>query len=229
MAAGGQFEGSRRGLLQRFSVAPSRGRRRKPLYRTESTIFGKARAAPRGRYRRPRRRVSFDSGTRGLVSLAVAKVKEIREGQTNRAAAAMLTLRPRWQTRDALVEFIDTDLRPRGYRLAGVFDDDPESAASVIGFREQWSTAWGHYLYVDDLSTTVGARGRGYADMLVRWVIAEARRVNCEAIHLDSGVGEERAAAHRLYMQNHFQIASHHFAHTFGQADGNQRQTVPQR
>ena len=149
-----------------------------------------------------------------LLSLPVANVMEIREGQTNRAASAMLTLRPRWQTADALVEFIDTDLRPRGYRLAGVVDGDSDSAMSVIGFREQWSTAWGHYLYVDDLSTTIDTRGRGHADMLMRWVIAEARRVNCEAIHLDSGVGEERAAAHRLYMRNHFQITSHHFART---------------
>lgn len=39
-----------------------------------------------------------------------------------RAAVAMLTLRPRWKASQALVKFIDTRLRPSGYRLAGVFE-----------------------------------------------------------------------------------------------------------
>lgn len=124
----------------------------------------------------------------------------------------MLTLRPRWRSAEALVEVIDGRLRPNGYRLAGVFDDDPETAVSVIGFREAWSTAWGHHLYVDDLSTIADARGRGHADRLIRWVLTEAQRLNCEAIHLDSGVGADRAAAHRLYMRNLFEITAHHFS-----------------
>jgi GNAT superfamily N-acetyltransferase len=142
----------------------------------------------------------------------VVDVREICEGQTVQAAAAMLTLRPRWKTSAALVEFIDTRLRPTGYRLFGVFEDDLSAAVSVIGFREMWSTAWGHCLYVDDVSTVRNARGRGYADVLMQWAIAEAERLNCEAVHLDSGVGEERSAVHRLYMRNHLQITAHHFA-----------------
>ena len=124
----------------------------------------------------------------------------------------MLTLRPRWETAETLAEFVDTRLRPGGYRLAGIFEDDRETAVSVIGFREAWSTAWGHHLYVDDLSTIADARGRGHADTLMRWVRAEAQKLDCEAIQLDSGVGADRAAAHRLYMRNHFAITAHHFA-----------------
>jgi GNAT superfamily N-acetyltransferase len=142
----------------------------------------------------------------------VTDVVEIYAGRTAHAATAMLALRPRWQSAEALAEFVDARLRPSGYRLAGVFEDDRESAVSVIGFREAWSTAWGHHLYVDDLSTIVDARGRGHADALLRWVCAEAQRLHCEAIHLDSGVGADRAAAHRLYMRNHFKISAHHFA-----------------
>jgi GNAT superfamily N-acetyltransferase len=111
-----------------------------------------------------------------------------------------------------MVKFIDTRLRPIDYRVAGVFDDDSNAAVSVIGFRESWLTAWGHYLYVDDVSTIAKARGRGYADVLMQWVIAEARRLEGEAMHLDSGVAEERSAAHRLYMRSHLQITAHHFA-----------------
>jgi GNAT superfamily N-acetyltransferase len=142
----------------------------------------------------------------------VTGIREIHAGQTTQAATALLILRRRWKTDEAVVEFVDTRLRPDGYRLAGVFEDGSDAALSVIGFRESWATAWGHYLYVDDVSTTPAARGRGYADMLLRWVIAEAQRLNCEAVHLDSGIGADRAAAHRLYMRNHLQITAHHFS-----------------
>ena len=144
----------------------------------------------------------------------MAEIREIVQGQTDQAGEAMLTLRPRWVTADAVANFIDTHLRPVGYRLAGVFEADGTRAVSVIGFREMSSTAFGHYLYVDDLSTVVAARGRGYADALMRWAIAEAQRLNCEAVHLDSGVGSDRASAHRLYMRNRMRITAHHFAVT---------------
>jgi GNAT superfamily N-acetyltransferase len=144
----------------------------------------------------------------------VAEIREIVQGQTDQAGEAMLALRPRWVTADAVANFIDTDLRPVGYRLAGVFEADGTPAVSVIGFREMSSTAFGHYLYVDDLSTVVAARGRGYADALMRWAFAEAQRLNCEAVHLDSGVGSDRASAHRLYMRNRMRITAHHFAVT---------------
>lgn len=127
----------------------------------------------------------------------------------------MLALRPRWETAAAIVELIDTRLRPDGYRLIGGFDGIHEFAVSALGFREGRSTAWGHYLYVDDLSTLPEARGHGHADQLVSWAIAEARRLGCEAIHLDSGVGPTRAAAHRLYMRHHLAITAHHFTLEF--------------
>lgn len=157
--------------------------------------------------------ISMRRFTTDLTSVyPVVYVQEICEGHTAQAAVPMLVLRPRWKTSEALVEFIDKRLRRDGYRLVGVFENDANAALSVIGFRESWSTAWGHYLYVDDVSTVANARGRGYADMLMQWVIEEAERLHCEAVHLDSGVGEDRVAAHRLYMRNHLHINAHHFA-----------------
>ncbi|WP_343571396.1 GNAT family N-acetyltransferase [Mycobacterium sp.] len=142
----------------------------------------------------------------------MAQIREIMEGENAEAAEAMLVLRPRWKTADAVIDFIDTRLRPTGYRLAGVFQDSSDGAVSVVGFRELWSTAWGHYMYIDDVSTLEAARGNGSADELMRWVIADAKRRQCEGVHLDSGVGSDRAAAHRLYMRNHLQISAHHFS-----------------
>lgn len=139
------------------------------------------------------------------------EVREIPSGQTAEIAEAMLALRPRWKTVEAVVEFIDNRLRPNGYRLAGAFEPASGASVSVAGFRELWSAAWGHYLYIDDVSTLPAARGRGYADALMRWVIDDAKSRGCEAVHLDSGVGSDRAAAHRLYMRHRLQISAHHF------------------
>ncbi|WP_228832799.1 GNAT family N-acetyltransferase [Nocardia brasiliensis] len=148
----------------------------------------------------------------GVVTVdPVADIHEIQVGRTELAAAAMLTLRPRWETRQVVVELIDTRLRPAGYRLVGLFESEAGEAASVIGFRPAWSSAWGQHLYVDDVSTLPESRGHGYADLLIQWVVEEARRLNCEGVHLDSGLGPTRSAAHRLYLRNHFHISAHHF------------------
>ncbi|MFJ2665042.1 GNAT family N-acetyltransferase [Nocardia fluminea] len=143
-------------------------------------------------------------------------IREIGKDETELAGPALLELRPRWDTASRLTGFIDTELRPAGYRLVGVFETDSAAALSVAGFRESHSTAWGHHLYIDDVSTLPAARGRGHADSLLNWITAEARRLNCTAIHLDSGVGPTRATAHRLYMRHHLTITAHHFTLELG-------------
>jgi hypothetical protein len=42
------------------------------------------------------------------------------------------------------------------------------------------------------------------------WLIAEARRRECDELHLDSGV--LRFQAHRLYHSRRLEISSHHFS-----------------
>jgi GNAT superfamily N-acetyltransferase len=142
----------------------------------------------------------------------MVELREVHSGDTDQISEAMLLLRPRWKNADALVEFVDTTLRWRGFRLVGVFEDGSENAISVAGFRELWSTAWGRYLYIDDVSTLAQARGKGHADLLIQWMMAEAKKLGCEAVHLDSGVDLDRAPAHRLYMRHHMRISAHHFS-----------------
>lgn len=134
------------------------------------------------------------------------------QGDTSYAAEALLLLRPRWKTVEAIVDFVDNRLRPEGYRLAGAFEQPAHAAGSVVGFRELWSTAFGHYMYIDDVSTLEMSRGNGLADQLMKWVVEEAKRRQCDEIHLDSGVGSDRASAHRLYMRNRMRISAHHFS-----------------
>lgn len=142
-----------------------------------------------------------------------AEIREILPPDTALAWPAMAALRTAWSDESAFVDRVDEVQRPAGYRLSGAFAGGPgEPAAAVAGFRIQHGLAWGHYLYVDDLSTLPGARGRGHAGALLEWLLAEARSHGCDEVHLDSGVQPERWDAHRLYLNHGYAITSHHFA-----------------
>jgi GNAT superfamily N-acetyltransferase len=142
-------------------------------------------------------------------------VRELLPPDTGLAFEAMRALRTRYDDRDAWVQRIDALQRPDGYRLVAAFADDAEAVA-VAGFREGNNLPWGHFLYVDDLSTLPAARGRGHAEELMRWVFAEAERLGCDEVHLDSGSFPERWAAHRLYHRVGMNISSHHFQRPVG-------------
>ena len=140
-------------------------------------------------------------------------VQELLEGESLRAAAALLELRPHLGSPEAMAERIDAQ-RAGGYRVVGAFDGDSEDAAAVAGFRVAENLAWGRFLYVDDLVTRADARGRGHADALIAWVSEEAERAGCGELHVDSGVGPDREDAHRFYFRHRLRITSYHFART---------------
>jgi len=139
-------------------------------------------------------------------------VRELPEGDTELAARALLELRPDSGPVEALVTAVDRVHRPAGYRLVASFDDGERDAAAVAGFRIEEKLAWGRFLYVDDLVTAADRRGRGHADRLFEWLYEEAARRHCTQFHLDSGVGPERADAHRFYFRHGMRITSYHFA-----------------
>jgi GNAT superfamily N-acetyltransferase len=124
----------------------------------------------------------------------------------------MRELRPQFADEDEFVRRVDGVQRGEGYRLVGVFEDGEPDAVAVAGFRVGHMLAWGRFLYVDDLSTLPAARRRGYGRALLEWLEEEARRLGCEQLHLDSGVGTDRIDAHRLYFSLGLAITSHHFA-----------------
>ncbi|MEA2478887.1 MAG: hypothetical protein QOJ07_809 [Thermoleophilaceae bacterium] len=139
-------------------------------------------------------------------------VRELVTGETGLAARALLELRPALLTPDALVHRIDRVQRPGGYRVAAAFDDGAREAAAAAGFRIVDNLSAGRHMYVDDLVTLPDRRGRGHADRLFEWLMAEARASGCEQFHLDSGVVAERADAHRFYFRHGMRITSYHFA-----------------
>jgi GNAT superfamily N-acetyltransferase len=139
-------------------------------------------------------------------------IAEIVPPDTALAFAAMRALRTHLTDADAFARRVDEVQRPEGYRLVGAFDLPGSPAVAVAGFRVGHNLAWGRFLYLDDLSTAADARRRGHGRALLDWILAEAERLGCDQVHLDSGVGLDRADAHRLYLNAGFVIASHHFA-----------------
>ena len=137
-------------------------------------------------------------------------IKPVGAADTHQAAAALCELWPKYSPAE-ITSRIDEMLRPNGYHLIGLWEEGLASAVCVLGYRIQYSLWLGKSLYIVDIATLPQSRGKGYASRLVAWAEEEAARQGCAAVHLDSGVGMDRAAAHRLYMQRHYQISCHHF------------------
>jgi GNAT superfamily N-acetyltransferase len=108
---------------------------------------------------------------------------------------------------ESLVAAVATQ-RAEGYRLLGAFDGD--TAVGAAGFRVQHMLAHGRLLYVDDLVTAESWRGRGVGRALHAWLLAEAGRLGCRSLQLDSGTW--RHGAHAFYFARRMRIASFHFS-----------------
>ena len=108
--------------------------------------------------------------------------------------------------------FLDTvkEMMNEGYQLAYIEED--EKAAAAIGFRYLQFLYNGKHFYIDDLSTLPESRGKGYGKMLLDYVAELAKEKGFQVITLDSGY--TRWDAHRLYLNNGFTLASHHFSKT---------------
>ena len=83
----------------------------------------------------------------------------------------------------------------------------------MAGFRFLEFLAWGKVLYIDDLITNSEVRKNGHGGKLLKWIIEQAKQMNCDQVHLDSG--PQRHDAHRLYLNHGFKIIGHHFALNF--------------
>ena len=144
-------------------------------------------------------------------------VRELPPGEEHRAARVLRILRPRFADDAAVVEAVVAQ-RPAGYRLLGSFptgdgtDGDETDAVAVAGFREVLSLSWGRTVYVDDLVTAPAHRGEGHATALLGALDAIARVAGCGELHLDSGVGADRQAAHRRYFGHGMRVAAFHFS-----------------
>ena len=136
---------------------------------------------------------------------------EIFRAETRKAIVrcypVMAELRPH-VTEKAFLEKVARQRKSGGFQLAYV--EDAGTVRSVAGYRFLENLAWGKFLYVDDLITSETSRSQGYGELLLEWLIQEARRARCDEFHLDSGV--QRFGAHRFYLRHGLDITCHHFA-----------------
>lgn len=119
----------------------------------------------------------------------------------------MHQLRPHLSSEQAFVEQVQRQIQ-EGYHLAYIQEADQVQA--LAGFRFLEFLAWGKVIYIDDLVSDIAARRNGYATKILQWIIQEAKKANCDQVHLDSG--PQRHDAHRLYLNHGFKIIGHHFA-----------------
>ncbi len=93
-----------------------------------------------------------------------------------------------------------------------IFLEKEDKAVSASVFEWGYNLYRSSYIYIDDLSCLPSFRGKGYASLLLDWIIDYARKNNFDQVHLDSGVNANRWDAHRLYLNKRFNITSLHLA-----------------
>ena len=96
-----------------------------------------------------------------------------------------------------------------GFQL--LYVEENQKGVCFLGFRTLNMLYSGKTLYIDDLATLPEAQGKGYAGLLLDYIIEYAKRNGYETVSLDSGCSEARYDAHRLYLNKRFNITSHHF------------------
>lgn len=143
----------------------------------------------------------------------MSDVRELGPAETHLAYTTLLELRPHLPPLEAFVARVNSVQRAEGYRLIGAFVAGNAEAVAAAGFRTLHTLAWGYILYVDDLITQEAQRNVGHADSLMQWLIAEAQRLGCDQLHLDSGV--QRHVAHRFYFAHSMRISAYHFQRDF--------------
>lgn len=74
--------------------------------------------------------------------------------------------------------------RADGYVLVGGFAAG--RLVAVAGYRLSCTLARGPYLFVDDLITAPGERGRGHGAAMIDWLRAAARAAGVARVYLDS-------------------------------------------
>lgn len=138
----------------------------------------------------------------------IADVRIAREeSEVRRCWKAYKELRPHLRSEDELVERWRVQTR-EGFKIVYIPEGDTVPAAA--GYRFLNTLAWGHILYIDDLVAIAARHKTGLGTTLLQYLQEEARRLGCDAVHLDTGY--QRHLAHLAYLRNGFRFDCHHVA-----------------
>lgn len=130
------------------------------------------------------------------------------DAQLESVSGVLLQLRTAFTKEELLAQI--REQKQHGYQIAYV--ESEGDVLCVAGFVVGTKLAWGKHIYVDDLVTAERHRSRGAGGKMLEWLKSHARDLDCRELHLDSGV--QRFGAHRFYLREGFDIASHHFSIT---------------
>jgi len=100
-----------------------------------------------------------------------------------------------------------TEVFAGGARMAVVVEGD--SVLCVALWRLIENTFEGRRLYVDDLVSDESRRSQGTGKMMLDWLEAKAKSLDCDVLALDSGVQRQRA--HQFYFREGMHISSFSF------------------
>lgn len=95
-----------------------------------------------------------------------------------------------------------------GCRATVAYDEQGVPRAFAC-WRVMEMLAVGLHVYVDDLITDQAVRSRGYGKAMLDWLKAEAKRLGCVRLQLDSGT--HRQDAHAFYLRERLRIEAFHF------------------
>jgi len=108
------------------------------------------------------------------------------------------------------IDLIMNMIANQSYKLVYIPNEDHTRAVAFIGYRTMHMLMLGWMIYVDDLYTDPGYRGKGYAGALLDYVDSEAAEAGIRSVHLDSGYMLHDA--HRLYLNKGYVLACNHFS-----------------
>ena len=126
--------------------------------------------------------------------------------ELEKISPVLLQLRPQYD-QGSLIAQIQKQ-QAKGFQI--VYVEEAGRVLCVAGFVIGEKLAWGKHIYIDDLVTHEDHRSKGAGRAMMDWFKNLAKEQGCGQIHLDSGV--QRFGAHRFYLREGFDIASHHFS-----------------
>ncbi|SMF47925.1 Acetyltransferase (GNAT) family protein [Tistlia consotensis] len=123
-----------------------------------------------------------------------AELRPVGEAEIAACFPLMRQLRPHLASAEELAERWRRQAA-EGYRLLGLWAEDTPLA--LAGYRLQENLVYGRFLYLDDLVTLEGARGRGHGARLIEHLKQEASRLGCARLVLDTPL--DNVLGHRFY------------------------------
>ncbi len=110
--------------------------------------------------------------------------------------AVMHELRPHLKNEDEFIDRISRQVR-QDYRILAAWDDD--QVVALAGYRFQENLVYGKFLYVDDLVSATGQRGKRWGERLLKALDDVALQAACVRLVLDTGMAN--ALAQRFYFR----------------------------